>query len=115
MREFAIVARIARPSAPPICCDVLISPLASPASRPDTPLTAAIVMGTNAKPRPTAASSDAGRMSETYSPSGETWPNQISPPAVSRSPAISVGLKPTRVTSCDATPAETMIPNASGR
>ena len=31
------------------------------------------------------------------------------PTAVSSSPAISTGLKPTRVTSCEATPAETMI------
>ena len=109
------MARIARPSAPPTCWDVLIRPLASPASRPDTPLTAATVIGTNAKPRPNAASSEAGRMSETYLPSGETWANQISPPAVRSSPAISVGLKPMRVTSVEATPAETMIPKASGR
>ena len=30
-------------------------------------------------------------------------------------PASRTGLKPTRVTSCDATPAETMIVSASGR
>ena len=65
VRELAIEARIARPSAPPTCCDVLISPDARPASCGSTPLTAAIVIGTNAKPSPTAASSDGNRMSPT--------------------------------------------------
>ena len=40
------------PSAPPICCEVLISPLARPDSRSSTPETAAIVEVTKAKPRP---------------------------------------------------------------
>jgi len=34
---------------------------------------------------------------------------------MSSRPAISVGLKPMRVTSREAAPAETMIPTASGR
>ena len=34
---------------------------------------------------------------------------------MSSRPAISGGLKPTRVTSCEAAPAERMIPTASGR
>ena len=63
--EFAIEARIARPSAPPTCCDVLISPDARPASCGATPLTAPIVIGTKAKPSPTAAISDGNRMSPT--------------------------------------------------
>ena len=49
-RELAIAARIARPSAPPICWQVLIRPDARPASCGSTPATAAIVIGTNAKP-----------------------------------------------------------------
>ncbi len=65
VRLLAIEARIARPSAPPICCDVLIRPEARPASWFSTPDTAATVIGTNAKPRPTAASSDGNRMSDT--------------------------------------------------
>ena len=65
VREFAIEARIARPSAPPTCCDVLISPEARPVSCGSTPLTAAIVIGTNANPSPTAATSDGNRMSPT--------------------------------------------------
>ena len=58
VREFATVASTARPSAPPTCWEVLISPLASPASRSATPETAAIVTGTNENPSPIAASSD---------------------------------------------------------
>jgi len=65
VRELAIETRMARPSAPPICWDVLISPDARPDSAFETPLTAAIVMGTKANPSPTAASSDGNRMSLT--------------------------------------------------
>ena len=54
MRVLASVARIARPIAPPICCEVLMSPLASPDSRSSTPATAAIVIGTKTMPAPTA-------------------------------------------------------------
>ena len=63
--EFAIVARMARPSAPPTCWEVLISPLASPDSWAETPATAAIVSGTNTSPSPTAASSDGNSTSPT--------------------------------------------------
>ena len=58
VRLLATVARIARPSAPPTCWEVLISPEARPASCGLVPVTAAIVTGTNAKPSPNAASSD---------------------------------------------------------
>ena len=58
VRELAIVASTARPSAPPICWEVLIRPLASPDSCSRTPETAAIVVVTKAKPSPVAASSD---------------------------------------------------------
>src|SRR4051794_31267017 len=112
---FAIVARMARPSAPPICWDVLISPEASPSSCGSTPDTAATVIETNAKPSPTAASRDGNRMSPTYVPVGETWENKARPAAVSTRPTISTGLKPNRVPSPEAIPAETMIPPASGR
>ncbi len=46
-------AAIATPSAPPICCDVLISPDASPASSGSTPASAAIDIGMNANAMPT--------------------------------------------------------------
>ena len=61
----ATAARTARPSAPPICCEVLMRPEASPASSGLIPVTAAIVVGTNASPSPIAASSDGNRMSPT--------------------------------------------------
>ena len=54
VRVVAIVERIATPTAPPICCEVLISPEARPASWACTPASAAIEIGTNEKPRPTA-------------------------------------------------------------
>ena len=112
----ATAASIARPSAPPTCWEVLISPDARPASCGSTPATAAIVIGTNAKPSPNA---DEQRREQDVAHVGrrrrETWANQTSPPAISSSPATSTGLKPKRVTSWEATPAETMIASASGR
>ena len=68
MIEFATAARIARPSAPPTCSEVLIRPLANPCSRSSIPETAAIVNGTNASPSPTAASNEGPRMSPTKLP-----------------------------------------------
>ena len=68
--------RTARPSAPPICCEVLISPLARPCSRCSTPETAAIVEVTKPKPSPIAASSDGPRMSVRKPPPTDTWLNQ---------------------------------------
>jgi len=116
VRLLAIVARIASPSAPPICCEVLIRPEASPASCGLVPVTAAIVTDTNANPNPTAASSDGPSTSAVHEPPGAgTRENQSRPPVISSSPAISVGLNPIRVTSWDASPAAMMIPTASGR
>ena len=51
--EVAIVESAAMPSAPPICCEVLIRPEASPASAGFTPASAAIEIGTNENPMPT--------------------------------------------------------------
>src|SRR4051795_8625450 len=93
---FATVARIARPSAPPICCDVLISPDAKPASCGSTPLTAATVLDTKARPRPGAPGSDANKTSPTYEPWASTCENQSKPPAVMTSPVTSTALKPKR-------------------
>ena len=79
VRVVAIVESTARPSAPPICCEVLISPLARPCSRSSTPETAAIVEVTKPNPRPIAASSEAPRMSVRKPPPTETWLNQSRP------------------------------------
>src|SRR4051795_1136 len=110
-----MVERIASPSAPPICCDVLIRPDASPASLLLTPDTAAIVTGTNENPSPAAATSDAGSTSEANVPSTDTREKSSSPIAIKPMPKTSTGLKTSLGKSCDATPAETMIVSASGR
>ena len=52
----ATVETIATPSAPPTCCDVLISPDASPASCSWTPARAAIDIGMKAKAMPNPTS-----------------------------------------------------------
>ena len=73
MRVVATVVRRARPSAPPICWLVLMSPDASPASGPCTPASAAIEIGTNEKPMPTPMIRKPGSRSTTYEPSTDTW------------------------------------------
>ena len=72
MREVAIVDSAAMPSAPPICCEVLISPDARPASAGCTPARAAIEIGTNEKPIPSPTSRKPGSRSPTYEPPTET-------------------------------------------
>ena len=54
VREIAIVERSAIPTAPPTCCDVLISPEAIPASAWLTPASAAIEIGTKQSAIPSA-------------------------------------------------------------
>ena len=76
----------ARPSAPPICCEVLIRPLARPASFSSTPETAAIVVVTKAKPRPAAANSEGPRMSVVKLPPTETRLNQSRPTTMKSRP-----------------------------
>ena len=51
--DVAIVESAAIPSAPPICCEVLIRPEANPASAGWMPASAAIEIGTNENPMPT--------------------------------------------------------------
>ena len=62
LRVVKTVVRIAIPSAPPICWDVLISPDASPASVGWIPERAAMETGTKAKPRPTPTRRNPGSM-----------------------------------------------------
>ena len=63
VRLVASVERIASPSAPPICCDVLRSPEARPASPGAIPLVAIRVTGTNVIPIPIEISMIPGRRS----------------------------------------------------
>ena len=93
----------------------MINPLASPASLSLTPDTAAIVVVTNANPSPTAARSDGPRMSPRKLPCAEICENQTRAEAISNMPIAVTCLKPIRVTSCDAIPADRMIETASGR
>ena len=53
------------PSAPPICCDVLIRPEASPASFASTPASAAIEIATNENAIPIAITRKPGSRSRT--------------------------------------------------
>jgi hypothetical protein len=54
-------------------------------------------------------------MSVTNPPPTDTCENQASATAMRPRPTARTGLKPTRVTSCDPTPAAAMIVSASGR
>ena len=96
VRDVAIVESAAMPSAPPICCDVLISPDARPISFSRTPASAAIEIGTNEKPSPTPTSRKPGSRSVRYEPSTETCVNQASPPASAVMPVTSTGFTPSR-------------------
>src|SRR6185312_6146267 len=93
----------AMPSAPPICCDVLISPDARPASFACTPASAAIEIETNENAIPTAITRNPGRRSPRYEPPTDTCVKYSRP-----IPVTSTGLTPTRVTSCCATMAQTI-------
>ena len=67
--EAAIVERIAIPTAPPICCDVLIRPEARPASSCCVPASAAIVSETNASGMPKPITRKPGKRFFQYEPS----------------------------------------------
>ena len=66
--EVATADSAAMPSAPPICWEVLIRPEARPASEGLTPASAAIEIGTNENPMPTAMTRNPGSRSPTYEP-----------------------------------------------
>ena len=110
VRLLAIVVRIASPTAPPICWEVLIRPDAGPASCGDR----GDRHGHEREPEG-RQQRRAEHVSGERAAGARHWENHSRPPATSSSPAISVGLNPIRVTSWDASPAEMMIPTASGR
>ncbi len=115
VRDVAIVDSAAMPSAPPICCDVLISPDASPASVGCTPASAAIEIGTNENPRPTATNRKPGSRPVTYEPPTDTCVKYASPDVSATMPIASTGFTPMRVTSCAAIVDITIAPPATGR
>src|SRR3954454_2332874 len=99
VREVAIVDSAAIPSAPPICCDVLIKPDARPASAGRMPASAAMEIGTNEKPRPTATSRKPGNRSPIYEPCTETWVKYTRPVVSDVIPITSTGFTPILFTS----------------
>ena len=115
MCEVATVVRIARPSAPPICWDVLISPEARPASRPVTPASAAIEIGTNVNPSPVPRMMNPGKRSVKYEPVGEICVKRTRPVPTSARPPSSAGLTPVLVTIACAAPDETTAVRATAR
>ena len=94
----AIALTAAIPIAPPIWRLVLISPDATPASARSTPVRPAIVTGTKANPIPAPPSTNAGNRSQKYCPSTGRRVSQATDAAETSSPAVSVGLTPTRPT-----------------
>src|SRR5262245_42637289 len=70
--DTAIEVRIAIPTAPPICCEVLMRPDARPASCGFVPATAAIVTDTYANGIPSPMIRKPGKRSAQYEPSGDT-------------------------------------------
>ena len=105
----------ARPSAPPICCEVLKRPDASPASSTGTPLVAIRVSGTKTSPIPIEASMMPGRMSATYVLSGESRTNSSIPITAMTRPISGTSRAPRRgISCCDATE-PMMIPAVKGR
>src|SRR4051795_605490 len=113
--EVATADSAAMPSAPPTCCDVLISPDARPASDGFTPASAAIEIGTNVKPMPTAMTRKPGSRSLAYEPPTETCVKYTRPAVRNAMPTTSTGLTPTRVTSWAATADHTIALPATAR
>ena len=113
--EVAIAESAAIPSAPPICCDVLKRPEASPASDARTPASAAIEIGTNEKPSPAPISRNPGRRSLTYEPPTDTCVKYRSAMVSSVIPAAITGFTPTRLTSWAATPDQMIAVPATAR
>src|SRR5262245_28059888 len=111
----ASVERIARPSAPPICCDVLKRPDASPWSSSSSPVVAMSVSGMNTAPMPSDVTISAGRTSATYVPSTGSRTSRSIPIAETSIPSAATGRTPNRGANCEARPAESITPAVNGR
>src|SRR5262245_15755709 len=111
----ASVERIARPSAPPICCEVLKRPEASPWSSSSSPVVAISVSGMNTAPIPREVTTSAGRTSATYVPSTGSRTSRSIPSAETSIPSAATGRTPTRGANCEARPAESITPAVNGR
>ena len=114
VRLVANVERSARPSAPPICCDVLKRPDASPASSAGMPLVAISVIGTKTSPMPMDARRIPGSRPVRYELSGVRRRNVSSPAAPSASPIRGTSRAPSAGTSRCERPAPTITPAVNG-
>ena len=92
-----------------------MSEAARPALSPGTPAFAAVVTPTNIGPTPSDMITMPGSRSLTYEPSTGMRDSQYTPPAATSAPPTITGRVPTRVRSCDATPAATPIATVTGR
>ena len=96
MRLLANVERMAMPSAPPICCDVLNRPDARPASSRPTFVVAISVSGTNTNPSPMPMTMRPGRTSGTYDPVAVANDQEQEPDRSHDMPASATSRIPTR-------------------
>ncbi len=111
----AIVDAIATPSAPPICCDVLSSPDATPAILSSMFDSAASETGMNVNARPKPLARKGMNRFVQYLPSTGSCVYQTYAKVFSARPIAITGFTPTRVTSACAMPAAGMVVPAVAR
>ena len=114
VRLVAMAVKIARPSAPPTCCEAFSSEAARPALSAGTPALAAVVTPTNTGPIPTERTSIPGRRSARKDPWTGIRESQYMPPAAIRAPTTITGRVPTLESSCEETPAAIPMAKHSG-
>src|SRR5438067_1030470 len=106
--------RIASPSAPPTCCEVLNRPDASPESAALMLVVAISVTGTNVSPIPIDITTRPGNRSARYAPCTGMRLRSTRPTAASAIPAIGTSRTPrARIAGC-ASPAPITIPKVIG-
>src|SRR4051812_43653658 len=113
--EVAIVLRNATPSAPPTCCMVLTSALATPASWLGTPSSAVEDSGTNTCPIPRLISNMDGTTCVRYAESAGSWVSQSIPSTARENPPVASTRGPNRGSVRDAIVEDVMIPSGNGR
>ena len=115
VRLVAMLERIATPSAPPICCEVLNSPEARPASCGAMLVVAIRVIGTKTNPSPKPITIRPGRTSGRYEPAAGARESRMSPMAAVRVPPNVTARTPKRGIRRCAKPDAAMTAPVSGR
>ena len=115
VRVVAIVDSAAIPSAPPICCEVLISPEASPASVGPDPGERGDRDRHEGEPDPEADQEEAGQQVRDIAAVDRDLGEQDQARGERAIPATITGLTPTRVTSWAATADQTIAVPATAR